>query len=70
MRCRCNRHAVLLSEIRIALLQAYAMRYGSPDFVTNKEEVFFNREEGDPQVRGLLYHPNRSKGLVPAIVRI
>ena len=64
-----NLQTQAINEIRAALLQAYAMRYGSPELV-EKEEVLFAGAAGDPEVRALLYRPVGTGHRVPAILHI
>ncbi len=58
-----------VSEIRAALIQAYEYRYGSSEDV-QKEEIWISGAEGNPEVRALLYRPEKSKQPTPAILHI
>lgn len=58
-----------LEEIRAALLEAYAMKYGSPDLI-QREEVSLAGATGDPNVRALLFRPQVESDSVPAILHI
>lgn len=58
-----------VGEIRAALIQAYEYRYGSSKDV-QKEEVWIPGAQGDPQVRALLYRPEKGERPTPAILHI